>query len=221
MAYLFTFLEGICAFISPCMLPLLPLYLSYFAGADGKEKGAGRRVFIRSVCFVAGFAAVYGLLGVFAGTVGYFLNSYRTVFNIVCGIIVILFGLSYLEVIRIPIFKGMNTERRADGIISAFIFGIIFSVSLSPCTGAFLGSALMQASTSGTVLRGFSLLIVYSLGLGVPFIVSALLINKLERMFAFIKKHYKTVNLICGIFLILIGVLMALGLLDRAADILL
>ena len=101
------------------------------------------------------------------------------------------------------------------GPLSAFFFGMIYSVSLTPCIGAFLGSALALASTSGSVLSGVTLLIVYSLGLGLPFLLSSLLLEKLTDVFQFIKRHYKTVNLICGVFLILVGVCMCFGLLNR------
>ena len=100
-------------------------------------------------------------------------------------------------------------------VITALLFGIIFSVSLTPCVGAFLGSALMMASTSGKAAEGFLLLLVYSLGLGVPFLLSAVLIDRLNTAFKFIKSHYRIINLICGGFLILVGILMALGLLNQ------
>lgn len=210
MQFIVTFLEGIISFISPCMLPMLPLYISYFAGnADKKHK-----TFLRAFAFVAGFTAVFTLLGVFAGTLGAFLTKYQTAVNIVSGVIVIIFGLSYLEVIRLPFFKGMNMNKKISGVFSAFLFGIIYSVSLTPCVGAFLGSALMLASSSGGTLRGALLLLTYSLGIGVPFLLSAVLIDKLNSVFTFIKKHYKIINLICGIFLIITGILMAFGLMN-------
>ncbi len=207
MDYLITFLEGLISFISPCMLPMLPIYISYFAaGADKRGKMLAR------VCaFVVGFTVVFAALGLFAGVLGGFLGRYRTVVNIVCGALVVLFGLSYLEIIRLPFFKGMGAGKTADSVIAAFLFGVIYSVSLTPCVGAFLGSALMMASTAGTALKGVILLIVYSLGLGVPFILSALLIDQLAGAFGWIKAHYRVINLVCGIFLILVGVVMALG----------
>ncbi len=216
MEFLITFLEGFISFISPCMLPLLPLYISYFAGGADKK----HRVFARAFSFVLGFTIVFSLLGLFSGTLGAFLKDYQTAVNIVSGILVIIFGLSYLEVIRIPFFQGIQSERTANTVISAFLFGIIYSVSLTPCIGAFLGSALMMASASGTALKGVLLLITYSLGLGVPFLISAVLIEKLNTAFAFIKKHYKIINTCCGIFLIAIGVLMALGMMDAVMSIL-
>ena len=97
------------------------------------------------------------------------------------------------------------------GVFSAFLFGVVYSVSLTPCIGAFLGSALMLASTSGTALRGTLLLVTYSLGLGIPFLLSSVLLDRLRTSFAFIKAHYRVINLVCGLFLILIGILMILG----------
>ncbi|MBR3935815.1 MAG: cytochrome c biogenesis protein CcdA [Oscillospiraceae bacterium] len=210
MQYLITFLEGIISFISPCMLPLLPVYVSYFAaGTDKKEN-----VLKRALCFVLGFTAVFCLLGVFAGILGAFLSEYETAVNIVTGAIVIIFGLGYLEVIDLPFFKGMKGFRKPDSALSAFIFGIIYSISLTPCVGAFLGSALMLASNSGTAMQGFMLLLVYSLGLGVPFTVSAVLLDQLSGAFDFIKKHYGVINKVCGIFLIIVGISMMFGVMN-------
>ena len=211
LQYIITFLEGIISFISPCMLPLLPLYISYFAGkADKKE-----HIFLRAGFFVLGFTVVFTALGLFAGTLSSFLSMYGKMINIVCGIIVILFGLSYLEVIRIPFFKGMQCVKEISNVFSAFVFGMIYSVSLTPCVGAFLGSALMMASTSGGAIKGALLLLTYSLGLGIPFLISAVLIDRLNLVFTFIKKHYHIVNLVSGIFLILIGLAMIFGFMNK------
>lgn len=210
MQYLITFLEGIISFISPCMLPLLPLYVSYFAGhADRRYSVAAR-----SCGFVLGFSVVFTCLGLFAGTLGAFLTRYQTAVNLVSGVIVVVLGLSYLEVIRLPFFKGMQGGRSIGSVFSAFVFGMIYSVSLTPCVGAFLGSALMLASTAGGAAKGATLLLAYSLGLGVPFVLSAVLIDRLQAAFRWIKAHYRAVNLICGCFLILVGVLMACGMLN-------
>ena len=210
MEFVITFLEGFISFISPCMLPMLPLYISYFAGgADKKHK-----VFLRAFSFILGFTVVFSLLGLFAGTLGAFLKEYKTVVNIVGGLLIVVFGLSYLEVIKLPFFKGMQSGRTANTVVSAFLFGIIYSVSLTPCIGAFLGSALALAGTSGTAVKGVLLLVTYSLGLGAPFLLSALLIEKLNTAFTFIKKYYRVINIVCGCFLILVGILMACGLMD-------
>ncbi len=207
MQYIITFLEGVISFISPCMLPMLPLYISYFAGNTGKK----HHTLLRASAFVLGFTVVFTALGLFAGTLGSFLGRHQTVVNWVCGIVVILFGLSYLEVIRLPFFRGMQGGQKVQNAFSAFLFGMIYSVSLTPCVGAFLGSALMLASTSGTALRGGVLLLTYSVGLGVPFLFSAVLIDQLNTGFAWIKKHYRVINTVCGVFLILVGILMVTG----------
>mgnify|MGYP002508863483 CR=1 FL=1 len=135
--------------------------------------------------------------------------------NIVCGAIVILLGLSYLEIIRIPFFTGMKTAKKAGSVLSAFVFGVIYSVSLTPCIGAFLGSALMMASSSGGAVRGALLLLCYTAGLGIPFLISAVLIDGLQSAFRFIKQHYRVINTVSGIFLILIGLCMMLGWMNR------
>ncbi len=209
LQYIITFLEGIISFISPCMLPMLPIYVSYFAGGSDKKQ----RVLPRAVAFVFGFTAVFSLLGLFAGSLGSFLAKYQTAVNIVTGGIVILFGLGYLEVINLPFFKGIQKISKPESVFSAFLFGMVYSVSLTPCVGAFLGSALMMASSSGTATQGLLLLLVYSIGLGVPFVVSAVLLEQLSGAFDFIKKHYGIINKICGIFLIIVGISMMFGIL--------
>ena len=190
---------------------MLPVYISYFAGGADKK----RLVFVRALCFVLGFTLVYAAMGLGAGALSRLLMRYQTAVNIVSGIIVIIFGLSYLEVIHIPFFKGMSGTKKASGMLSALLFGIIYSVSLTPCVGAFLGSALALAANSGTALRGTLLLIFYSLGLGIPFLLSAVLIKQLSGTFNFIKKHYRIINIVCGSFLIIIGILMCTGLLNK------
>lgn len=213
MQYLVTFLEGIISFISPCMLPLLPLYISYFA-AEGEQKEKKIKVFLRALSFVLGFTLIFSLMGLFAGTVGSFLQNHKLILNIICGMIIIVFGLSYLEVIPLNFLKGMNKSRKANSIISAFVFGIIYSVSLSPCIGAFLGSALMMASNSADTFKGVTLLLTYSLGMGIPFLLSSIFIDSLKNTFKAIKNHYKIINTVCGVFLIIVGLLMATGLFD-------
>ncbi len=210
MQYLITFLEGIISFVSPCMLPMLPIYVSYFAGGADEKKN----IFKRAICFVLGFTAVFCVLGLFAGTIGSFLSKYQTAMNIVTGMVVVLFGLSYLEVFSLPFFKGIGNIKKINNAFGAFLFGMIYSVSLTPCVGAFLGSALMLASNSGTALQGLLLLLTYSLGLGIPFAVSAVLLNKLSDVFDFIKKHYGIINKSCGIFLIVVGISMMFGILN-------
>lgn len=211
MQYFITFLEGVVSFLSPCMLPMLPVYVSYFAAGSPKKS----RAFVRSGLFVLGFTAVFTLMGLFAGTVGGFLSRHQRWVDLVCGLVVILFGLSYLEVIRLPFLKGVDDVPMAQGLFSAFLFGLIYSVSLTPCVGAFLGSALMLAGSAGGAGKGALLLLVYSAGLGIPFVLSTLLLHTLQDAFDRIKRHYTLINRICGGALVLLGLLMASGQMSR------
>lgn len=213
MQYFISFLEGIITFVSPCLLPMLPIYISYFAG--GKEKNTAR-VIKNSLGFITGFTVVFILLGALAGTVGGFLNQYKTAVNIVTGLIVIFFGLNFLGVFKLNIFKGTRFSKTDNlGFFSSVLFGIVFSIGWTPCVGAFLGSALMLATSQGNVLQGVIMLLLYSLGLGIPFFISAILIDKLKGAFSFIKKHYRVINIISGSLLVAVGVLMATGLFGK------
>ena len=218
MEYLLTFLEGILSFLSPCTLPLLPVYIGYFAGASGHDR---RNPLPGALAFVAGFTAVFCTLGVFAGSVGALLTRYQTVVNLVCGVIVILLGLSFMELLPIPFFRGVQRRVEVRNAFSAFLFGVVYSVSLTPCAGAFLGAALMLASTSASAPRGALLLFLYALGLGIPFVLSAVLIDQLRNAFGFVKRRYRAFQIACGVFLILSGVAMATGYLSRVMTLLL
>lgn len=214
MELLISFLEGIVTFISPCLLPMIPIYVTYFAA--GKELRTAT-VMRNAIGFVVGFTVVFVLMGALAGTVGSFLVRYRAAFDIACGAIVILFGLSFLGIIRINAFKGMRASVRTEqlGFLSSLLFGVVFSVGWTPCVGAFLGSALVLASQQGSTLTGVLMLLSYSVGLGVPFVLCALLIDRLKGAFDAIKRHYAMITKVCGWFLVLVGVLMATGLLGN------
>ena len=212
MQYFISFLEGIITFISPCLLPMLPIYITYFAG--GGERSSQRTV-SNAFGFVLGFTLVFTAMGALAGTLGSFLSAHQTALNLVSGAIVILFGLNYLGVLKLNLFRGSgrSMDSRDMGFFSALLFGIVFSLGWTPCVGAFLGSALLLASQQGHALEGILMLLVYSLGLGIPFLVSAVLIDQLKSAFQWIKQHYRTINIICGSLLVFIGILMMTGLL--------
>jgi len=215
MQYFISFLEGIITFISPCLLPMLPIYLSYFAGGD--KESSSSRTLKNAIGFVLGFTLVFITMGALAGTVGSFFKGHQTLVNLICGLVIIFFGLHYLGIIKINLFRGMRgaMNQRSLGFFSSILFGIVFSVGWTPCVGVFLGSALMLASQQGQALTGILMLLCYSLGLGIPFVVSAILVDRLKGAFDFIKRNYRIINLICGSLLILVGVLMMSGLLGR------
>ena len=214
MQYVIAFLEGIITFISPCLLPMLPIYISYFAGGGQRSTG---KTLKGALGFVAGFTLVFVAMGALAGTVGSFLREYQTAVNIVSGLIVVVFGLNFLGVFKLNLFRGSQRTVRTDdmGFSSALLFGIIFSVGWTPCVGAFLGSALMLASQQAHAVEGMLMLLVYSLGLGIPFVLSAVLIDYLKSAFNWIKRNYTVINAVSGIALILVGVLMMTGTLGQ------
>lgn len=273
MEYLLTFLEGLASFISPCMLPMIPLYLSYFAGEDAidEQEPQAARLFakteypaettiqtapekigtsenekkseetktavvsersertdankksskkkhlaaVRSLFFVIGFSLMFVVFGGLVGLISGYINKYKTVINIVAGAIVVIFGLSYIGLFGLPFFKGLKKSYKIDGAWSAFLFGIVFAVGVGPCTGAFLGSALALASASGTVAKGLLLLLFYSMGIGIPFIITAVLTDKTKKLFGFIKRHFKAVKIVSGSLLVVMGILMAAGIMDK------
>jgi len=214
LQYFISFLEGILTFVSPCLLPMLPIYVSYFAG--GEEETLGRTL-KNALGFVTGFTAVFVSLGALAGTLGALVSRYRVALDIVTGLVVVFFGLHFLGIFQLRLFRGVNRTRgdKPLGFWSSMVFGIVFSVGWTPCVGAFLGSALMLASQQGKTMTGVVMLLCYSLGLGIPFVVSALAIDKLKGAFGFIKKHYRVVNIVCGAVLIAVGIAMMTGLLGR------
>ena len=214
MQYMISFLEGIITFISPCLLPMLPIYISYFAG--GGERST-RKTLTGALGFVTGFTLVFVAMGALAGTVGGFLKTHQTAVNLISGLIVIFFGLNFLGVFKLELFRGGSGRMNTGNLnfFSALLFGMIFSLGWTPCVGVFLGSALMLASQQGHVVEGMLMLLAYSMGLGIPFLLSAVLIDYLKSAFNWIKRNYKTINLVSGGFLILVGVLMATGTLGR------
>lgn len=208
-----TMVEGLITFISPCVLPMIPVYVLYFTGAaEGKET---RRTLARALCFVLGFTSLFVLLGVFAGTLGGLLVRHQRAVNLICGLVMIVFGLHYAGLLRIGLLEKTvrpDVQVQPKGYASCVLLGAVFAVGWTPCTGPLLGSAMMMAASKGSVLAGAVLLACYSLGLGIPFVLCALLIDQVKGAFAFIKRHYQAVNRVCGVFLIIVGLAMMTGL---------
>ena len=208
MDYIFTFLEGIASFISPCILPMLPIYISYFLGKDNKRTS---KAVINSIGFVLGFTIIFILLSIFASSFGGVISENIKYFKIVFGIVIILLGLNYMELIKINFLnrtKMANKSGKDLNFIKAIVFGMLFSISWTPCIGTFLSSALLLIAKNQDMVKGIMLMIVYSIGLGIPFIISAALLEKLKEVFDFIKKHYGIIKKISGLILIIMGIYM-------------
>lgn len=214
MDYIIVFIEGIVAFISPCILPMLPMYISYFAGKKKEEK---KNALINSIGFVIGFTIIFVLLGVFASTLGYFVRKYIKIINIIFGISIILLGLNFMDILKIPFInntKGIKYKAKNLNFLKSILFGIMFSVAWTPCIGTFLGTALMMVANNGEIIKGMIMLFLFSIGLGIPFIISAILLEKIKSTFDFIKRNYKIINIISGIILIITGILIMTDLIN-------
>lgn len=204
MEYILTFLEGIASFISPCVLPLVPIYISYFAGHDSKKYKA----IINSVAFVIGFSIVFTILAIFTNRFGNFIFGLTRYVKIIFGIIIIILGLNYMNILKFNIFsrfKRFQMDTNNLNFIKSLIFGMLFSISMTPCVGTFLASALLLVATE-KLMKGIMLIILFCLGLGIPFVVSAIIIDRLKNVFNFIKKNYKIIKIICGLILIAMGI---------------
>ena len=210
MDYVFTFIEGLASFISPCVLPMLPIYISYFIGEDNKKVS---KAIINSIGFVLGFTIVFILLSVFASSFGGIISNNIKYVKIVFGVIIIILGLNYMELIKIKFLnksKGANKKVKDLNFIKSMAFGMLFSISWTPCIGTFLASALLLIAKNQDIVKGILLMVVYGLGLGIPFIISAALLEKLKEVFNFVKKHYNIIKKISGIILIIMGIYMIL-----------
>ena len=208
MEYLLTFLEGIASFISPCILPMLPIYISYFVGKDNKKTS---KAVINSIGFVLGFTLVFLLLSIFASSLGRLVSGSIKYIKIVFGIIIILLGLNYMEILKLNFLnktKRVQADTKDLNFLKALIFGVLFSISWTPCIGTFLSSALLLIAKEQEILKGIILMLIYSVGLGIPFIISAIFIEKLKTLFDFIKKNYGIIKKVSGLILIVMGIYM-------------
>ncbi len=223
------FLAGIISFLSPCVLPLAPPYLAYLGGTtidqisgDDAEidPAVSRRVFISAIFFVLGLGTVFVGLGMGASVIGQSLIQYKTVLAQVSGGIIVLLGLHFLHVFRIPF---LNYEARFDGPQAAssfgtsYVIGLAFAFGWTPCIGPILGAILSLAMQEETLMSGTTLLAVYALGLGMPFLVAALFVGPFLRWSRNFRRHLGTVEKGMGLLLILVGVMMITGEFERLA----
>jgi|WetSurMetagenome_2_1015567.scaffolds.fasta_scaffold64061_3 cytochrome c-type biogenesis protein len=231
VSYFGALLAGFLSFISPCVLPLIPGYLSFISGlsVDQLNDPSRRRqnmiqVGLGSLLFVLGFSTVFILLGASATFVGSFLRDNIRIFNKVSGVLLVLFGLHVMGVFRINFLnyeKRIQTRKRRFGAISAYFIGLAFAFGWTPCIGPILGAILTVAANQGTVLKGIILLSFYSLGLGLPFIIFALLFNWFVGFSGFFKKHFHAVEIFSGLLLIIVGILIFFNMLQAISTYLL
>lgn len=216
------FLGGVVSFISPCVIPLLPAYLSFLTGLSPdelKEQKNGSQIIIPALLFVLGFTVVFVALGATASVLGSFMRSYQRIFTIVGGALVVLFGIFMTGIIKVP---WLYSEKRLDlsktkslGRFSGFFMGMAFAAGWTPCIGPVLGSILTLASATSSANQGVLLLFVYSLGLAVPFMVVALMFGYFAPYLKFISRYSVVINRIAGVILIMVGLLIATGMFGR------
>ncbi len=211
------FSAGFLSFVSPCVLPLVPSFVTYITGltfediTSAKDKYRVRYITItNSLAFIGGFSLVFVSLGASATFIGESFLAYQDIIQKVGGILIILFGLYIMGVIKLDFLsseKKFHIENKPAGIIGSFLVGMAFAAGWTPCVGPILGSILLYASTTGSVAKGMGLLAVYSLGLGVPFFISALAINTFIATFRVINRYMRLINIISGAFLIIVGIM--------------
>ena len=184
---------------------MIPIYIAYFTGEKEKSlKGA----VINSLGFVLGFTMVFMILSIFASQLGGFISANMRYFKILFGILIIIFGLNYMEILNIKFLNKANNiefDKNNLNFLKSILFGLIFSISWTPCVGAFLSSALLLIAKNQDLVKGIILILIYSIGLGIPFIISTILIEKIKGVFNFIKKNYGIIRKISGVLLIFMG----------------
>ncbi|MFA5570641.1 MAG: cytochrome c biogenesis CcdA family protein [Sphaerochaetaceae bacterium] len=215
MAYITAFLEGLISFISPCILPILPLYFSYLAGGlQNREERKGLLI-KNSIAFVVGFTLLFIGMGAASTSVGSFLKNHLDLLNRIGGVVIILFGLNNLGLFRIALFnrnfKFQMGSLENMNIPKSMLFGIVFAIGWTPCVGPLLGSALMMAANADLIHKGMITLFFYAMGLGIPFLLSAILLDQIEGVFNVMKKHSQLISIISGLLLIVFGVALVLG----------
>ena len=218
VSYLAALVAGILSFVSPCVLPLVPGYLSFISGVSldnahtGQTlpEGTTRRVFLASIGFVLGFTVVFVALGASASTVGAFVNEKVKILSKIAGVLVIIFGLHTMGLLKINALyrqAQIDVQRKPAGPFGAFVVGLAFAFGWTPCIGPILGSILALAAQEGTVREGALLLAVYSLGLGVPFLATSLAINRFFAAFKRVRKYYRVIEIVAGLLMVIIGAL--------------
>lgn len=218
VTFFVAFAAGLLTFLSPCILPLIPSFIAYITGVSFKDLNAEElkrevrvKTLLHTLTFIAGFSVVFILLGLTATAIGRALYDYQHIIRIAGGILIIFFGLYLTGVIKLPFMARDKHIQVANGstYIGSFLVGITFAAAWTPCAGPILGSILVLAGTESSMARGALLLSVYSIGVGIPFIITALTINHFLAAFKRMTRYIQWINVVAGIFLIIVGILVA------------
>lgn len=210
-------IAGFLSFLSPCVLPLIPSYITYITGlsfsdlqAEHPSHKVRQQTVIHSLCFIAGFTFIFVLLGASATFIGSFLQSHMTALQRIGGALIIIFGIHVTGIFDIGFLLGekrLAIHRKPAGFLGSFVVGIGFAAGWTPCIGPILASILMVAATENTIYRGIFLLLAYSMGLAIPFFLSALALHQFLILFKRFKKYIRIFEVFTGAFLIIVGIL--------------
>ena len=219
ISYIVAFVAGLLTYLSPCLLPLIPAFIAYITGvsfqdlkSEEKKRVWRKKTIIHSLLFIAGFSLVFVLLGLTATLVGKVLFQYQKFIRIAGGILIMLFGLQLLGILNFDFLakeRKLSIATKGASYIGSFLIGVTFAAAWTPCAGPILGSILVLAGTKSSILMGAKLLTVYSLGIAVPFFITAVLINSFLGYFNKFQKVIGIINIIGGVFLIIVGILLA------------
>ncbi|MDP3730158.1 MAG: cytochrome c biogenesis protein CcdA [Candidatus Omnitrophota bacterium] len=219
VSYIVAFTAGFLTFLSPCLLPLVPSFIAYITGVSfgdlkdaGKKGGVRKKAVIHSLLFIAGFSVVFILLGLTATVIGKALFAYQKYIRIGGGILIAIFGLYLTGLLKLDFLvkeRRLKVSTKGASYFGSFLIGVTFAAAWTPCAGPILGSILVLAGTKADLLEGAKLLTVYSLGIAVPFFMTGLLVDLFLEYFNRFKRLISTINIVGGIFLIIVGILVA------------
>lgn len=225
VTYIGAFIAGLLSFLSPCVFPLIPSYVMYITGmsyadmlAEHPSHIIRQKSLLHSLCFICGFTAVFVLLGASATYIGSFLHEHATLIRKVGGVLLVLLGIHVTGILPLKFLLGekrVSIKHKPAGYIGSFLVGIAFAAGWTPCIGPILAAILAVAATEEKVYQGILLLFVYSLGLGVPFFLSALAMHRFLILFNRFKKYIRVCEVITGVFLMVIGILIYTNWLSR------
>ena len=216
-ALIVAFCAGLISFLSPCVLPIVPPYLAYMSGValnDVENKKGRQKIVFTALFFVLGLSTVFIFLGFSASAIGTVFFEYQNLLNTIAGLVIMLFGLHFLDILRLKVldrearFEVENYQGTAFG---SYVLGLAFAFGWTPCIGPQLGAILSLAASNGSIAKGTFLLTFYAIGLGIPFLVSAIFINRLHGTLKFLKRYLKIIERIMGLLLWTVGLLMLTG----------
>jgi len=225
VTYVGALIAGLLSFLSPCVLPLIPSYITYITGLSFNDLQAEhpthivrQKTFFHSLCFILGFTVVFVLLGASATLAGTFLQEHTTAIRKIGGVLIFLFGIHVTGLVPFGILLGekrVTVHHKPAGYVGSFLVGLVFAAGWTPCIGPILASILMVAATEEKVVHGIILLLLYSLGLGIPFLFSSLALHQFLTLFNRFKRFIRMFEILTGVFLMLVGVLIFSNWLSR------